>query len=125
MALNLFNKKTKHAPKASEAPVADVTVPSLSIKAPIGNVLKRFFVSEKSTRGLSFNQYTFEVSRTATKTAVRDAVSRAYNVKVESVNMVTLPGKHRRIGRYTGSTSPVRKAIVTLKEGQTIAAAQP
>jgi large subunit ribosomal protein L23 len=88
-------------------------------------VLKRYFVSEKSTRGFSMNQYTFEVARNATKTEVRDAVERGYHVDVVSVNTVRLPVKHIILGRYKGSKGGIKKAIVTLKEGQSIAQAQP
>lgn len=129
MAFNLFNKSKKEpkAPKQA-ATVTDVTPAESSgpsVFAPAGTVLKRYFVSEKSTRGFAVNQYTFEVDRTATKTEVKDAVERGYKVDVVSVNTVRLPAKKIQLGRRAGTKGGIKKAIVTLKEGQTIAQAQP
>jgi large subunit ribosomal protein L23 len=89
------------------------------------SVLKHFYVSEKSARGQAVNQYTFVVATKATKSDVKRAVQSAYKVSVTSVNMVRLPAKKRRIGRFTGTTPAIKKAIVSLKEGQIIAQAQP
>jgi large subunit ribosomal protein L23 len=127
MAFNLFHtsKKPKKEPKASqEVPVEGVS------SAPVapalgGSVLKRYFVSEKSTRGFSMNQYTFEVERSATKTDVRDAVERGYRVDVIAVNIIRLPKKSVSLGRHKGTRGGIKKAIVTVKEGQSIAQAQP
>lgn len=129
MAFNLFKKSKKkelaHAPQVASdvqnAPVAAAPTHA----APAGSVLKRYFVSEKSTRGLAGNQYTFEVDRRATKTDVRDAVERGYHVDVIAVNTVRLPAKHITLGRYKGTKGGIKKAIVTLKAGQNIAQAQP
>lgn len=126
MAFSLFKKKSKE-PKAPKQPVVEAApvVGAPSIPAPVGSVLKRTFVSEKSTRGFSMNQYTFEVDRAATKTDVRDAVERAYHVDVTSVNIVRLPVKHISLGGRKGTKGGIKKAIVTVKAGQSIAQAQP
>ncbi|MCC6405363.1 MAG: 50S ribosomal protein L23 [Candidatus Yanofskybacteria bacterium] len=127
MALNLFGKSKKQ----SKAPVSESQVTEVkeiatpTITAPVGSVLKRYFVSEKSARGFAMNQYTFEVDRRATKTEVRDAVERGYKVDVVSVNMVRLPKKSITLGRHRGTKGGIKKAIVTLKSGQSIAQAQP
>ena len=81
MAFNLFNrsKKEPKAPKQEqqvEAAKKAEPTSGPSVVAPAGNILKRYFVSEKSTRGFATNQYTFEVDRRATKTDIRDAVER-------------------------------------------------
>ncbi|MEK7638256.1 MAG: 50S ribosomal protein L23 [Patescibacteria group bacterium] len=126
MAFNLFNKSKKEpkAPK-QEPQVQDEVLTGPSVSAPAGTILKRYFVSEKSTRGFAANQYTFEVDRRATKTDVRDAVERGYKVDVISVNTIRLPAKKIMLGRHAGTKGGIKKAIVTLKEGQTIAQAQP
>jgi large subunit ribosomal protein L23 len=128
--LNLFGKKRKEPTKPKKAAVeaapeqaAEESRPS--IIAPASPALRSFHVSEKSSRGMQMNQYTFVVAPRATKTEVRDAVERAYKVKVTGVNIVKLPAKKRRLGRREGVVSARKKAIVTLKDGQTIAAAQP
>lgn len=127
MAFNLFHKskKPKKEPKVSpEATVAGVSSAPV-VAAVSGSVLKRYFVSEKSTRGFAMNQYTFEVERSATKTDVRDAVERGYRVDVVAVNIVRLPKKSVSLGRHQGTKGGIKKAIVTVKEGQSIAQAQP
>jgi large subunit ribosomal protein L23 len=129
MAFNLFHKskKPKHKPEEAvvqESPAQNVAAVSMA-PASAGSVLKRYFVSEKSSRGFSISQYTFEVDRRATKTQIRDAVERGYHVDVESVNTVRLPVKKITLGRYKGTKGGIKKAIVTLKKGQSIAQAQP
>jgi large subunit ribosomal protein L23 len=101
------------------------TTNAASMATDHARVIRRVVVSEKSARGQAHNQYTFEVDRKATKTQVRDAVMRLFKVKVDSVNIVRLPAKHRRVGKYEGASSAMKKAIVTLKKGETIAQAQP
>jgi len=128
--MNLFGKKQKEPKKPTKA--SEVSVPAdvmeesrPSVLAPASPALRSFHVSEKSTRGMAYNQYTFIVGLKTTKGEVRDAVERAYKVDVVAVNMVTLPAKQRRLGRRVGTVSARKKAIVTLKDGQAIAAAQP
>ena len=127
MAFNLFGKSKSKEPKApkQEPQVQDEVLTGPSVSAPAGTILKRYFVSEKSTRGFAANQYTFEVDRRASKTDVRDAVERGYKVDVISVNTIRLPAKKIMLGRHAGTKGGIKKAIVTLKEGQTIAQAQP
>jgi large subunit ribosomal protein L23 len=127
MAFSLFKKSKKEpkAPKVAPKVEAEAVQATPSVPAPAGTILKRYFVSEKSSRGFSMNQYTFEVDRRATKTDVRDAVERGYHVDVIAVNTIRLPKKEVRIGRHTGTKGGIKKAIVTLKEGQSIAQAQP
>jgi large subunit ribosomal protein L23 len=129
--LDLFKKKRKE-PKAPTAKTPEVQAASETeaagpaLAAPTtATVLKHFHVSEKASRGIEQNQYTFIVAAHATKTQVRDAVQRSYNVKVDSVNIVNLPAKERRVGQRIGASAARRKAIVILKPGSTIAAAQP
>lgn len=130
MAFNLFNKSKKEpkAPKKAMESVEATEVAStdtVSITAPVGSVLKRYFVSEKSARGFAANQYTFVVDAKATKTEVRDAVELGFKVDVVSVNTIKLPAKKITLGRFKGTKGGIKKAIVTLKAGQTIAQAQP
>ena len=130
MAFNFWNKSKKEPkpPKqAATVPAEEKPAESAgpSITAPAGNVLKRYFVSEKSTRGFAINQYTFEVDRRATKTDVRDAVERGFKVDVTAVNIIRLPAKKITLGKFKGTKGGIKKAIVTLKAGQSIAQAQP
>ena len=66
------------------------------------------------------NQVVFEVARSANKVEIRDAVQRLFNVHVLDVNTMVVRGKERRMGRGHAKTQNWKKAIVTLKEGDSI-----
>ena len=71
-------------------------------------------VTEKSNDGLQAGKYTFKVNKKATKIDIKNAVEKLFEVKVLSVNTMTVKGKEKRVGRYTGKTSDWKKAIVTI-----------
>ena len=78
-------------------------------------------VSEKSTMiGEKHKQISFVVVPDATKYEVKAAVELPFNTKVSSVQILNLKGKQQRFGRYMGKRNDVRKAYVTLAEGQEI-----
>ena len=84
-------------------------------------LIRRPLVTEKSTTLQELcNQYTFEVAPIANKSEVKKAVETLFKVKVRAVNIVTLPAKTRRTFGRTGETRPWKKAIVTLRKGDTI-----
>ena len=83
-------------------------------------VLVRPVVTEKSTLLQEQNKYVFEVLPTANKVMVREAVERAYEVTVTSVNIVKNRGKAKRFGPRRVQTRGRKKAIVTLKPGDKI-----
>lgn len=66
------------------------------------------------------NRYSFEVSKTASKTDIKRAVEKLFNVKVKKVNTMIVGGKWKRVRFRPGKTAEWKKAIVTLKEGQKI-----
>jgi len=66
------------------------------------------------------NQYLFRVAPRANKIQVREAVEKIFKVQVTGVRTVTVHGKMRRLGRAQGRKPSWKKAIVTLKEGETI-----
>lgn len=66
------------------------------------------------------NRVTFEVAKGSNKIEVRQAIEEIFNVKVESVNMINVKPKTKRVGKYTGTTKAVRKAMVKLAEGSNI-----
>ena len=84
--------------------------------------LRKPVVTEKSTLLGEQNKYVFEVIQGANKLQVKEAVERAFGVKVLSVNMIKTKGEHRRMGstRRLVKTSDVKKAVVTLRQGDTI-----
>jgi large subunit ribosomal protein L23 len=88
-------------------------------------ILKSFYVSEKSSLGISADQYTFKVSKTANKSEVKKEVSKLFNVKVKNVKMLNMPEKRRDFGKHPGERSGFKKAIVVLEEGYSIGQAKP
>ncbi|MBI4871819.1 MAG: 50S ribosomal protein L23 [Candidatus Riflebacteria bacterium] len=77
-------------------------------------------VSEKSYAENEKAKFRFRVQRDATKVDVRRAVEKLFKVKVVEVNMQTVRGKYKRLGRNAGMTSDWKKAIVTLAPGEHI-----
>ena len=65
-------------------------------------------------------EYTFEVHPDATKTTIRQAIEQLFGVKVTGVWTSQMRGKTRRVGRSTGKRPNWKKAIVKLREGDTI-----
>ncbi len=85
------------------------------------DIIVRPLITEKTMQlQASDNKVTFEVARTANKTQVKQAIEEIFNVKVEKVNIVNVRPRTKRVGRYVGQTSAVRKAIVKLAEGNSI-----
>ncbi len=85
--------------------------------------IKRPVITEKSMRlANGENAYTFEVDRNATKNQIAEAVSALYSVTVKKVNMIMQAAETRRTGkkRTKSTVGKTKKAIVTLKEGQTL-----
>ena len=60
----------------------------------------------------------FEVAVKATKTEVKEAVQKIFNVKVDSVRTATFQGKERRRGKFSGYRPDWKKAYVKLKAGE-------
>jgi len=83
-------------------------------------VLHRPLITEKNTALQAQGKYAFEVAGEANKEQIKQAVEKAFNVSVTRVNVMTVPGKGRRLrGRQVMSPS-WKKAIVTLKPGDKI-----
>jgi large subunit ribosomal protein L23 len=88
----------------------------------VQDVVVRPLVTEKAERGReAARQYAFEVHRDATKIQVKGAVEKLFSVKVIAVRTAIARGKNKRVGRNLGRRPNWKKAIVTLKEGDTIA----
>jgi large subunit ribosomal protein L23 len=83
-------------------------------------VLRRPLITEKSTALQAQNKYAFEIADGANKPMIKEAVQKAFKVTVTGVNVVTMQGKTRKVGRREIHTSTWKKAIVTLKPGDKI-----
>ncbi len=84
------------------------------------DIIKSPIMTEKSTALAENNVITFSVDVKANKTQIKQAIEKVFNVKVESVNTINVRPKKKRVGKYTGTTNRVKKAIVKLKEGSSI-----
>ena len=73
-------------------------------------------ITEKSMSGIADKKYTFKVARDANKIEIAEAVETLFKgAKVAKVNTISVRGRMKRMGRYTGYTASWKKAIVTLK----------
>ncbi|MDE6757991.1 MAG: 50S ribosomal protein L23 [Clostridia bacterium] len=73
-------------------------------------------LTEKSYDGIADKKYTFKVAQEATKTQIKVAVEDIFGVKVAKVNTVNVDGKKKRMGKYEGTTTGYKKAVVTLTQ---------
>jgi len=83
-------------------------------------VLRRPLITEKNAMLQAQGKYAFEIAREANKPQIKQAVEKAFKVKVLAVNVMTVPGKTRRVGRRQVLTQSWKKAIVTLTPGDKI-----
>lgn len=87
-------------------------------------ILKPIVTEKMMTQGENFNRFGFVVSKKANKIQIKKAIEEMYGVTVESVNTMCYGGKRKsrytRTGIVTGKTGSLKKAIVTLAEGDTI-----
>jgi large subunit ribosomal protein L23 len=85
-------------------------------------VLRRPLITEKSTDLQAQNKYAFEIADGANKLMIKQAVEKAFKVKVTGVNVITVRGETKRVGRGRRQiqTMPWKKAIVTLQAGDKI-----
>jgi len=83
-------------------------------------VLRRPLITEKNATLQAQGKYAFEVAGEANKLQIKQAVEKAFKVKVTAVNVMTVPGKERRVGGHLVLTQSWKKAIVTLQPGDKI-----
>ena len=79
------------------------------------DVIKNMIRTEKGSEMLTQNKYLFRVDRRANKIDIKRSVEELYKVKVDTVNIMNVKGKKKRVRFREGMTSSWKKAIVTLK----------
>ena len=115
----LFSKKTKEEEKDEvKSSGVDVVQSPVIINSSFAVIKPR--ISEKSSMLAKLDKYVFLVQNKANKIEVKKAVEKAYKVHVTQVNIVKNKAKAVRFGRFEGSRSPFKKAIVTLKKGESL-----
>lgn len=86
----------------------------------LADLIRRPIITEKATRLLEDNQYTFEVDPRATKPEIKAAIQALFNVKVVGLSTHLPPRRKRRVGRFQGYRAHYKRAIVRLAEGDSI-----
>jgi large subunit ribosomal protein L23 len=85
------------------------------------HIIRRPIVlTEKASLLSKDNKVVFEVARESNKVQIRDAIQKLFNVTVTNVNTLLMRGKDRRMGRGFGKMQNWKKAVITLKAGDTI-----
>ncbi len=88
---------------------------------PLHEIIRKPLITEKANDLKEQAQVVaFEVTRSANKIEIKQAVEKAFDVKVKSVNTMQFRGKVKRVGVNLGQRSNWKKAYVTLEEGQSI-----
>jgi large subunit ribosomal protein L23 len=92
----------------------------MSAKPEHYDVVRRPVITEKATMASEANAVVFEVAKDAAKPQIKEAVEALFGVKVKAVNTVATKGKAKRFRGVRGRRADVKKAYVTLEEGNTI-----
>ena len=92
----------------------------MSAKHQHYDVIRKPIVTEKATMASEANAVVFQVAKTATKPQIKEAIEAVFGVKVKAVNTAITKGKTKRFRGQPGVRSDVKKAYVTLEEGNTI-----
>ena len=82
--------------------------------------IKYPIITDKATKLLESNQYSFAVNPQASKPDIKTAIEYLFDVKVKSINTSNLPIRKRRVGKFSGTKSNYKKAIITLYTGNSI-----
>ena len=92
----------------------------MSVKPEHYDVIVKPLITEKATLVSDANAYVFQVAKDSNKPQIKEAVEALFNVKVKAVNTTITKGKSKRFRGVAGVRSDVKKAYVTLEEGNTI-----
>ncbi len=84
------------------------------------DIVRSPVITEKSTLAAEQNKVMFNVAKGATKPEIKEAVEALFGVKVKAVNTLVRKGKVKRFRNTVGRQVDVKKAIVTLEDGQSI-----
>jgi len=93
---------------------------SSTLSKNVRQIIKYPIITDKATRLLENNQYSFIVDRYSDKITIKSAIEYLFNVKVIKVNTCRLPRKKTRVGKYIGWKPQYKKAIVSLADGDVI-----
>ena len=83
-------------------------------------IIRKPIVTEKATKLSEFNKVVFEVMSKSNKNEIKNAVEKLFSVKVKAVNIINIKGKVKRFKGVLGKRNDLKKAVITLEEGNTI-----
>jgi len=92
----------------------------MSVKAEHYDVIRKPIITEKATLASENGAIVFEVARDSNKPQIKEAVEALFGVKVKAVNTVITKGKTKRFRGIKGTRKDLKKAYVTLEEGNSI-----
>ena len=83
-------------------------------------IIRKPIVTEKATKLSEFNKVVFEVTSKSNKKEIKSAIEKLFSVKVKAVNIINTKGKVKRFKGVLGKRKDIKKAVITLVEGNTI-----
>lgn len=78
------------------------------------DIIRKPIITEASMDNIMERKYTFAVDKTATKTEIKNALEKIFDIKIDKVNTLNVTGKIKRQGAHSGRRASWKKAIVTL-----------
>nr|YP_009294394.1 ribosomal protein L23 [Palmaria palmata]AOM67834.1 ribosomal protein L23 [Palmaria palmata] len=84
------------------------------------DLVRKPLLTDKTTRMLEENQYSFAVIKSARKGEIKEAIEYIFDVKVIKVNTMNMPIKKRTVGKFAGTKPQYKKAIIKLASGDKI-----
>ncbi len=85
------------------------------------DIIKAPVITEKSANlAQKENKYVFKVDYKSNKNQIKTAVEKIFGVHVEGISTIQVKPRKRRIGRYSGLSNKYKKAVVQIREGETI-----
>ena len=126
--MGIFSSKNKIQKTSEEKPreikkvqsSVPVSFTTTSKSHHASGILLSPHITEKSTRLAEIHTYAFKVSLSAQKSHIRKAVEGLYGVHVSDITVLNVRGKHVKVGKHEGKSADWRKAMVTIKKGETI-----
>ncbi len=92
----------------------------MTVKTDHYDIIRKPVITEKATMASEANAVVFEVAPDANKPQIKEAVEALFGVKVRAVNTTVAKGKSKRFRGIAGRRKDIKKAYVTLEEGNTI-----
>nr|YP_009393759.1 ribosomal protein L23 [Caloglossa beccarii]ARW62321.1 ribosomal protein L23 [Caloglossa beccarii] len=84
------------------------------------NLIKYPIITDKTTKAIEDNIYVFAVAKKANKKQVKKTIEYIFNVKIKKINTLNGPKKKKKVGKFIGTVTQYKKAIIKLQDNDTI-----